>query len=69
MSARYGQYILFYVILGLISTSEGVNCEHCGKYFKVLGRHIWRCKARLSTTPLQSTLGNGHGTAQEIYDL
>ena len=52
--------------MGLISTSEGVNCEHCGKYFKVLGRHIWRCKARLSTTPLQSMLGNGHGTAQEL---
>ena len=29
------------------------RCQFCNKIFKSLGRHSWRCKAKLHTYPLQ----------------
>ena len=34
--------------------SEGVSCPHCGRDFLVLGRHLWRCTSRGTSSDLQS---------------
>jgi len=36
------------VILFLISSVSGTRCDFCGQDFTVLGRHVWRCKARIT---------------------
>ena len=41
---------LLYIILTLLcSPSKETIFQHCGRDFKVLGSHVWRCKARIIT--------------------
>ena len=44
-------------LLRFIRIIEGVRCEYCGEDFVSLGRHVWRCKARVTSSarPLPST--------------
>ncbi|CAB4031114.1 Hypothetical predicted protein [Paramuricea clavata] len=39
--------MLFWLIMGQLWTIKATICEYCGKDFKSLGRHIWRCKSRV----------------------
>jgi tRNA(Ile2) C34 agmatinyltransferase TiaS len=38
--------VVLVVIFGQILTCNATICEYCGKDFKSLGRHQWRCKLR-----------------------
>ena len=44
------------IILGLIRIISAVRCEYCGEDFGSIGRHVWRCKARVTSSarPLQA---------------
>ena len=37
--------IIFFLLYGI---SKATLCEFCGKDFKSVGRHVWRCKSRTS---------------------
>ena len=40
------------------TVSEGICCPYCKEDFKVIGRHTWRCKARVTSSegiPLRTT--------------
>ena len=39
--------ILILFMLVFIKSSLQTQCEFCKKDFKYLGRHVWRCQARL----------------------
>ena len=60
--------IQFVVVLGLIRIIAAVRCTYCGQNFVSLGRHVWRCKARvtsvnyplsISATPPSATTAHG----------
>ena len=36
---------------------DAVECEYCGKDFKSLGRHVWRCKQKVLLNNVV-TIGN-----------
>ena len=37
------------IFTALASVCDGIECEFCKKKFTSLGRHRWRCKARVNT--------------------
>ena len=41
--------IHFAVIISILRIIEAVKCAHCGNDFISLGRHTWRCKARVTS--------------------
>ena len=44
------KWLYFYmVLLATLELCYSVQCEFCQKDFKSLGRHVWRCKAKLSS--------------------
>ena len=49
-------FIQFAMILCLTRIISAVQCEHCGQDFVSLGRHAWRCKARVTSSarPVQA---------------
>ena len=57
--------IQFVVVLGLIRTIAAARCTYCGQDFVSLGRHVWRCKARVTSvnyplpTPPSATTAHG----------
>ena len=70
---RRGSLIWFWlsclIVCLLFGFSRGTICTYCGKDFKVLGRHIWRCKSRViinspviapSNNPSVSTQGSDY---------
>src|SRR6266581_2940940 len=40
--------VVLFVFL-LVSATNGGICPHCGKYFEVVGRHVWRCQSNPGT--------------------
>ena len=48
--ARIGLAMQLAIIIGLIRIISAVQCEHCGKDFVSLGRHAWRCTARVTSS-------------------
>ena len=56
MDARLRTMVQLVVILGLVRIIAAVKCDYCGQEFVSLGRHVWRCKARVtsSTRPLNA---------------
>src|ERR1700759_5215542 len=38
----------FIVVIPLISNVSGTRCDFCDRDFVVLGRHVWRCPARIT---------------------
>ena len=47
-----GFYLVNIMLLGLLMgqlwSAKATICEYCGKDFKSLGRHVWRCKSRVA---------------------
>ena len=45
------QWLYLWMVLLLsfnyIHVSTGITCEYCGKDFKSIGRHLWRCKSKI----------------------
>ena len=52
-----------------ISMAVEENCLYCQKKFKVLGRHTWRCAAKLQTESLQDNDHHGNVNNIAIDDL
>ena len=53
---------VLYVLLTFLLLINGYifqKCPHCNNESKSLGRHLWRCKAKLSNTPV--VIQNFHG--------
>ena len=48
--ARIRLFIQLMTILGLFRIISAVQYEHCGQDFVSLGRHVWRCKARKTSS-------------------
>ena len=38
--------LLYLLIFGQIRRYNATICQYCGKDFKSLGKHVWRCKSR-----------------------
>ena len=51
--------ILIWYVLILITWVSGQECQFCGKHFKTLSKHIWRCPSKLHQQTLQ--LDRNHG--------
>jgi len=44
---------LYFVIFAYVCVEiEGTKCPYCNIEFEVLGRHMWRCKARITTADI-----------------
>ena len=39
--------VLLCLLMGKFSSVKATICEYCGKDFKSLGKHVWRCKHRV----------------------
>ena len=53
MSLEHARIVLVMqlaIILRLIRITSAFQCEHCGKDFVSLGRHAWRCTARVTSS-------------------
>ena len=59
--------VIFFLTL-LCSPCKETICQHCGRDFKVLGRHVWRCKARIFTDQPTAPPNNHMVTAQETVN-
>ena len=51
-------FIIYLVLHVLLELNKADLCLFCGTDFKYLGRHKWRCKEKLHTTP--STMQGNH---------
>ena len=40
-------FVIFVSISPLFLVVNAVECEYCGRDFKSLGRHVWRCKQKV----------------------
>ena len=49
---------LFIIKFGILYGIEE-KCSYCNKNFESLGRHVWRCTAKLYTKPSQITGNHG----------
>ena len=41
--------VIFIILLTRFYLIKGVECEFCHKDFSSIGRHLWRCKAKLTS--------------------
>ena len=57
--------LLYFILTLLCSPGKETICQHCGRDFKVLGRHVWRCKARIFTDQPTAPPNNHMVTTQE----
>ena len=59
--------LVFSLLLLLIciknSTEIEETCQFCGREFKALGRHLWRCAAKLNQKPSQTLLNRQENVA------
>ena len=60
--------VIFYCNVTICSPGKDTICQHCGRDFKVLGRHVWRCKARIFTDQPTAPPNNHMVTAQETVN-
>ena len=61
-------WLLYFILTLLCSPGKKTICQHCGRDFKVLCRHVWRCKARIFTDQPTAPPNNHMVTAQETVN-
>ena len=60
--------VLFIIKFG-ISYGIEEKCQYCNKNFKSLGRHVWRCTAKLYTQSSQITGNHGDQNNEQIQSI
>ena len=60
--------VLFIIKFG-ISYGIEEKCQYCNKNFKTLGRHVWRCTAKLYTQSSQITGNHGDQNNEQIQSI
>jgi len=73
LTARTSTYLGFIITVSLIRIIAAVRCPNCNGDFVSLGRHAWRCKARMTSsasvalvTPVQQ-LNSGIHSSDSVH--
>ena len=52
--------LIHLLIFGQIRRYNATICQYCGKDFKSLGKHVWRCKSRVGNLSHDGQVSQGH---------
>ena len=61
-------YVLYLLLLTGFNNGKE-TCPFCGKKFNTLGRHIWRCTAKLTQKPLQVVCNHGNDIDSTTFNI
>ena len=55
--------LLYLLIFGQIRRYNATICQYCGKDFKSLGKHVWRCKSRVGNLSHNGQVSQGRAAS------